>query len=199
MTPGRKESCLAPSKRDSRKVVFGDAFQSDLATSPSLRSSPAKSLSHPIVDANMSSTPSGRRRSHSSRKSQSSTPASQAQATPKGSKANGSAAASSSPLFFQTSSPAKSTPQRPSQRSNDGLIPSSPRHASQRSRDGLLPSSPRQASSVADRDATPKASRQPLQGMTNLHLSDVELTPNRIVPGTIRRKLFPSAQLAAEP
>ena len=112
----------------------------------------------------MSSTPSGRRRGHSSRKSQSSTPISQAQATPRGTRANGSAVASSSPLFFQTSSPAKSTPQQPSQRSIHGLIPSSPRHASQRSRDGLLPSSPRQASSVADREATPKASRQPLQG-----------------------------------
>ncbi|RMZ91514.1 hypothetical protein DV736_g1241, partial [Chaetothyriales sp. CBS 134916] len=117
------------------------------------------------------STPSGHRRGRSSRKSQSSTPVSQAaQATPLGARGHGSAVASSSPMFAQASSPAKSdASQVLSQQLGDVLMPSSPRHVSQRSRDGglagLVPSSPRQSSSVnGDRETTPRAGRaQPMQ------------------------------------
>ncbi|RMZ82130.1 hypothetical protein DV737_g2188, partial [Chaetothyriales sp. CBS 132003] len=119
-----------------------------------------------------SSTPSGHSRGRSSRKSLSSTPVPQAaqaaqasQATPLGGRGHGSAVASSSPMFVQASSPAKSaTSQALSQRSGDGLIASSPQHASQRSRGGgpagLVPSSPRQSSSVnGDRETTPRPGR----------------------------------------
>ncbi|ETN39599.1 uncharacterized protein HMPREF1541_05825 [Cyphellophora europaea CBS 101466] len=95
----------------------------------------------------MSSTPSSRRsRGHSARKSQSSTPIQPSQATPKGSqKGNGSAVPSSSPMFFQSSSPTRPSPKQQQQRSIDDLIISSP---------------PRQSSIAGDRETTPRASRQ---------------------------------------
>ncbi|KAJ9614423.1 MCM DNA helicase complex subunit [Cladophialophora chaetospira] len=93
------------------------------------------------------STPSSRRRGHSSRNSQSSTPAKQPTATPRSTRsaANGAGVASSSPLFFQ-SSPARGGPAPPSQLSSDGHIVSSP---------------PGQRSNAGDRDATPRASTRP--------------------------------------
>ncbi|KAK5190032.1 MCM DNA helicase complex subunit [Exophiala xenobiotica] len=91
----------------------------------------------------MSSTPSSRRRGHSSRKSQSSTPAQPSQTTPRNSRqAN---VASSSPLFFQ-SSPVRSTPAPPSQLASDGMIISSP---------------PQQSSNAGDRETTPRPSTRP--------------------------------------
>ena len=123
----------------------------------------------------MSSTPSSRRsRGHSARKSQSSTPIQQSQGTPSRAtgQGNGAAIASSSPVFFQSSP--KSTPQQQaSQRSQDGMIISSP---------------PRQAPSVADRDATPRASRQAATGERE---SDSMCNPNttRIFTCTLRSKL----------
>ena len=158
----------------------------------------------------MSSTPSsGRRRGHSSRKSQSSTPASQqnSQATPRGSRANAGSVGnvpSSSPLFFHTSSPAKSTPtqrgtltQQGSQRSQGPQVPSSPRHGKRASQsgNGLLPSSPRQASSVSngDREGTPKASRQPNMGKQDNKLVGIILISSRVKPSPLRRLVFTAA------
>ncbi|KAK4948756.1 MCM DNA helicase complex subunit [Elasticomyces elasticus] len=94
----------------------------------------------------MSSTPSSRRRGHSSRNSQSSTPAQQPQATPRSTRRTpngGAAVASSSPLFFQ-SSPARSTAAPPL--ASDGIIISSP---------------PGQSSNAGDRETTPRASTRP--------------------------------------
>ncbi|KIW14868.1 hypothetical protein PV08_07653 [Exophiala spinifera] len=95
----------------------------------------------------MSSTPSSRRRGHSSRNSQSSSPAQQSQATPRNSRQpnGGPGVASSSPLFFQ-SSPVRSTPAPLSQLASDGMVISSP---------------PQQASDVGDRETTPRPSTRP--------------------------------------
>ncbi|OQV00308.1 hypothetical protein CLAIMM_05825 [Cladophialophora immunda] len=93
----------------------------------------------------MSSTPSSRRRGHSSRNSQSSTPAQQSQSTPRSTRRapNGaSAVASSSPFSFR-SSPARATPAPPSQMANDDMLISSP---------------PGHSSEVGDRETTPRAS-----------------------------------------
>lgn len=100
----------------------------------------------------MSSTPSSRRRGHSSRNSQSSTPKQQAQATPRSTRqsVNGAAVASSSPLFFQ-SSPGRQTPAAPPISSSDGMIISSP---------------PRNSSQVGDREATPRPTARPVDGIT---------------------------------
>ncbi|OAP54732.1 hypothetical protein AYL99_11180 [Fonsecaea erecta] len=95
----------------------------------------------------MSSTPSSRRRGHSSRNSQSSTPAQQSQSTPRTTRRapNGtSAVASSSPFSFH-SSPARATPAPPSQLASDAMLISSP---------------PRHSSEVGDREATPRASNR---------------------------------------
>ncbi|KIW62561.1 hypothetical protein PV04_10724 [Phialophora macrospora] len=97
----------------------------------------------------MSSTPSSRRRGHTSRNSQSSTPARHLDATPRSTRSAANAAAavaSSSPLFFQ-SSPVRGTPAPPSQLASDGMIISSP---------------PRQPSNADDREATPRASARPV-------------------------------------
>lgn len=120
----------------------------------------------------MSSTPSSRRRGHSSRNSQSSTPAQPAQATPKSSRqtGNGGAVASSSPLFFQ-SSPARSGRAGPSHLQSDGMIISSP---------------PRNSSNAGDRETTPRASARPVEGISSPHcICTIVLTPSRIVPCTL--------------
>lgn len=98
----------------------------------------------------MSSTPSSRRRGHSSRNSQSSTPAQQSQSTPRSTRQapNGNAAPSSSPLFFQ-SSPRRQAPGPPSQLASDGMIISSP---------------PRHSSDAGDREVTPRPTTRPIDG-----------------------------------
>lgn len=92
------------------------------------------------------STPSSRRSARSGRGSVAGTPSRQARGTPQRSSQGNAAPATSSPLFFQGSSPAKSTP-RQSQRSNGNVVISSP---------------PRQSSLVAgDQETTPRATRAP--------------------------------------
>ena len=102
----------------------------------------------------MSSTPGSRHRRHSSCKSQSSTPT---QSTPMGSTSraqpqNGNPAPSSSPLFYG-SSPAKSTQQTASQRSQSSIAASSPL---------------RQPAASNEREATPRATGRAPQGSHTL-------------------------------
>jgi hypothetical protein len=152
-----------------RRVKSRTAFP--YLISPSrLRGNPCGLIYSSHQSPKMSATPSSRRRGHSSRKSQSSTPIQQSQGTPRGSTSRqaGAAAATSSPLFYQSSS-VKSTPAKASQRPNDGMVISSP---------------PRQPSSVADRDATPKASRQPVGGES--------LNAMTMITLLIRNRLFSS-------
>jgi hypothetical protein len=112
------------------------------------------------------STPNSRRRGHSSRKSQSSTPAqSQANGTPRAGASrlqdNGNAVPSSSPIFF-ASSPANGSQSRlnrpgGSSRGNNDLVISSP---------------PRQQSSNAgDQENTPRATRPAIGGELRLYKS----------------------------
>jgi hypothetical protein len=132
------------------------------------------------------STPSSRRRGHSSRKSQSSTPAqSQANGTPRAGAArlqeNGNAVAASSPMFF-SSSPANGSQSR---RNRPG--------GSSKGQNDLVISSPAgQLSNAGDQENTPRASRQPAGGELRSHMARHYLTADRIFTCTIRSKFKPS-------
>lgn len=133
----------------SRRVPLDQRLSTPTFCCPRYRPFPASSLFSAITWLTdliviMSSTPGSRHRRHASRKSQSSTPV-QSQATPKSSRPqqqNGNAVPSSSPLFFG-SSPAKSTQQSASQRSQSNLGISSPL---------------RTASNAGERETTPRPS-----------------------------------------
>jgi hypothetical protein len=133
-------------ERDACPLVF-DILLSP--TNPALKTNKFQRSYRKLIK--MSSTPSSRRRGHSSRNSQSSTPTQQPQATPRSTRQapNGNAVPSSSPLFFQ-SSPARQTPAPPSQLASDGMIISSP---------------PRNSSDVGDREGTPRPATRPIDGM----------------------------------
>lgn len=106
-------------------------------------------ISHRVHIVHTMSTPSSRRSARSGRGSVAATPSRAARGTPQRSSQGNAATATSSPLFFQGSSPAKSTPRQSqqSQRSNGNVVISSP---------------PRQSSSVAgDQEKTPRATKAP--------------------------------------
>ena len=133
----------------------------------------------PAVRMSSNSTPSSRRRGHSSRKSQSSIPAqSQASGTPRAGASrlqeNGIAVASSSPMFF-SSSPANGSQTRRNR----------PGGSSRGQNDLVISSPPRHSSNAGDQENTPRATRQAAGGKLRFLKYYITLTADRILTSSI--------------
>lgn len=157
--------------------------------------SSARSHIFEVIAHGMSSnsTPISRRRGHSSRKSQSSTPAqSQVTGTPRAVAArlqeNGNAVASSSPMFF-SSSPASGSQSR---RNRPGGMSKGPN-------DLVISSPPRQSSNAEDQENTPRAGRQAAGGESRSSEARQYLTTDRIFACTIRPKFKPGQKRCPQP